>query len=214
MVRDGSEYPVAALQFAGMRSLPSLDEIRVRLTARPAQRVDPTNAAKRAGVSAILRDNDGRIELLFIRRAEREADPWSGHMAFPGGRFDPGDIDLEHTAVRETMEEVGIDLRESATQLGALDDLPAIARGRPIGLVISPFVWLMQRPVTITPNYEVHEALWAPLEPLYRGDRATTIDYPYEGETLHLPGYDVEGRVVWGLTYQMLQLFFDRLRGE
>ena len=61
-------------------------------------------------------------------------------------------------------------------------------------------------------NREVTEVIWAPVEPLFQGDRDTAIDYVYEGRTLHLPGYDVEGRIVWGLTYQMLRLLFDRLR--
>jgi 8-oxo-dGTP pyrophosphatase MutT (NUDIX family) len=175
--------------------------------------VDSSETVRRAAVSAILRENDSRTEVLFIRRAERASDPWSGHMAFPGGRFDPRDPDVEQTAVRETLEEVGIDLRRDAELLGALDDVPAIVRGRAIGLVISPFVWRMERDVTLTLNHEVNEALWTPIDPLFRGDRATTIDYPWEGQTLHFPGYDVEGRVVWGLTYQMLLLFWDRVRG-
>jgi hypothetical protein len=89
--------------------------------------------------------------------------------------------------------------------------VPAIARGRHMGLVVSPYVWLLTKPVTLTPNHEVNEALWTALEPMYRGERRTTIDYPWEGETLTLPGFDVEGHVVWGVTYQMLKAFFELL---
>ncbi len=198
-----------------MLVFPSLSVVRERLATRPPRRVSDSESEKpprRAAVATVLRENDGRTEVLFIRRAEHEADPWSGHMAFPGGRHDPGDTDLAHTAVRETLEEVGLDLPRLADPLGALDDLPAIARGRPVGLVISPFVWGLRGPATLVLNHEVNEALWSPIDPLLRGERATTIDYLYEGHMLHLPGYDVDGRIVWGLTFQMLSAFFDRLR--
>lgn len=197
-----------------MRRFPPVAAVRTRLQSRPGHRLEPAETVRRAAVATILRERDGRTDVLFIRRAEHESDPWSGHMAFPGGRFDRKDPDLAHTAVRETLEEVGIDLRRDAEPVGELDDLPAMARGRPVGLVISPFVWAMRNDSPLVLNHEVTEAVWAPVEPLYRGERITTIDYPYEGRTLHLPGFDVEGRVVWGLTYQMLSLFFDRLRDD
>lgn len=166
----------------------------------------------RAAVATILREQNGQIDVLFIRRARDANDPWSGHMAFPGGRHDPGDADLFQTAVRETFEEVGLDLPRHADALGALDDLPATARGRPIGLVISPYVWALRGPAPLVPNHEVAEVFWSPVEPLLRGEHGTTVDYLYEGHMLHLPGFDLDGRVVWGLTYQMLSLLFERLR--
>src|SRR5689334_10230467 len=82
-----------------------------------------------AAVAAVLRDRGGEAEVLLIRRAQKETDPWSGHMAFPGGRQDPSDRDLLHTAVRETEEEVGLELRPEEHLIGRLDDLAAVARG-------------------------------------------------------------------------------------
>src|SRR5215471_21768996 len=78
-----------------------------------------------AAVAAILRDREGEAEVLLIRRAQKTGDPWSGHMAFPGGRQDPSDLDLLHTAVRETQEEVGLELSPGRNLIGRLDDLPA-----------------------------------------------------------------------------------------
>jgi 8-oxo-dGTP pyrophosphatase MutT (NUDIX family) len=169
---------------------------------------------KQAAVAAVLREAAGGPEVLLIRRAEHPRDPWSGHMAFPGGRHDPQDTDLEATVVRETLEELGLDLLRDASFIARLDDLPAIARGRRTGLMIAPFVFELTSPrVTLTYNYEVAEALWTPLLPLMRGERATTTSYVYEGRTLELPAHDVEGRIVWGLTYKMLDALFERLRG-
>ncbi len=167
---------------------------------------------KRAAVATILREGAQGPEVLLIRRAEHPRDPWSGHMAFPGGRQDPGDADLFATAVRETREEIALDLREGARLLGRLDDLPAIARGRRTGMVIAPFVFELLRDAPFVPNYEVAEALWAPIGPLMRGERLTTIPYVLQGRRIELPAHDIDGRIVWGLTFRMLDGLFSLLR--
>lgn len=189
-----------------------LDSIRTRLAGRePAVVAD---APRRAAVAAIVRPSERHddSDVLLIRRAEHPHDPWSGHMAFPGGRHDPLDATLLDTAKRETREEVGLDLDRQAALLGRLDDLPAIARGRAVGLVITPFVFELEDAPALVTNEEVAEALWAPLGPLARGEAETTRPYELDGRQYHLPAYDVAGRVVWGLTYQMLQSFFRVLR--
>ena len=176
--------------------------------------LEPASAPqKRAAVAAILRASGGcGPEVLLIRRAEHPQDPWSGHMAFPGGREEPHDADLLATVVRETREEVALDLAQSAELIGRLDDLPAVARGKRTGLVIAPFVFELTRDAELTPNYEVAEAVWAPIEPLMRGELRSTIAYEIEGRRLDLPAHDLEGRIVWGLTYRMLESLFALLR--
>ena len=164
---------------------------------------------KWAAVAVLLRDAVHGPEVLLIRRAEHPRDPWSGHMAFPGGRQHPEDATLLDTAIRETHEEVGLDLSAGGAHLGQLDDLQAIARGKPQETVIRPFVFEVERESAIrTDEKEVAEALWAPLIPLYRGEADTTRPYQWHGTQIDFPAYDVDGRVVWGLTYQMLRSFF------
>src|SRR4051812_23466320 len=104
-----------------------------------AQRVE--GEGRRAAVAIILREHEGGLEALFIRRADHPLDPWSGQMAFPGGRQDPEDADLLATALRETVEEVGIDLAAAGELLGTLDEVRAMARMRPMDLVIAPYVF-------------------------------------------------------------------------
>ncbi len=164
---------------------------------------------KWAAVAMLLRDVGEDPELLFIRRAEHPSDPWSGHMAFPGGRQQSEDASLLDTAIRETREEVGLDLAAQANHIGQLDDLQAIARGKPQETVIRPFVFEVHRgsPVRVD-DREVAEALWTPLLPLYRGEVDTVRPYEWHGLRIDFPAYDVDGRVVWGLTYQMLRSFF------
>jgi 8-oxo-dGTP pyrophosphatase MutT (NUDIX family) len=194
-----------------------LDRIVRALGARPPRLIDEAGVERRAAVATVVRATDDDLEVLLIRRAERASDPWSGHMAFPGGGQDPRDADLVATSVRETMEEVGLSLEQHGHLLGRLDDVRATARGRVTGLVVSPFVFRVEGEVRLHTSDEVSEIHWARLGPMYRGERDATIDYPWEGQTLRLPGFRVEGeseRIVWGLTHKMLTLFFARLRGE
>jgi len=189
-----------------------LSAIRRRLEASRPEEL--SRADRRAAVAAVLRQGAGEPEVLLIRRAEHPEDPWSGHMAFPGGRHDPTDRDLIQTAVRETLEELGLDLEQQGRLLGRLDDVEAVARGKYVGMVISPFVFELSEPGDLRPNYEVAEALWVPLGPLYRGEANTIKPYVHDGVSYEFPAYEVEGHIVWGLTYKMLQLFFGLLRSH
>jgi 8-oxo-dGTP pyrophosphatase MutT (NUDIX family) len=168
-----------------------------------------------AAVAVILRDRGGEAEVLLIRRATKEGDPWSGHMAFPGGRQDPTDRDLLHTALRETEEEVGVRLQPDEHLVGRLDDLRAVARGVPVSLVIAPFVFTIHDDPVLVPRVEeVEEVVWAQLSELAGGTLDTKYGYLHEGETLELPGYDVGGRVVWGMTHRMLVALLAALDGR
>ncbi|MDY6865753.1 MAG: NUDIX domain-containing protein, partial [Halobacteriota archaeon] len=73
---------------------------------------DQDKDRKEAAVALILKECEEDISIIFIKRSEDERDPWSGHMAFPGGRKDEEDESIIDTVMRETFEETGIDLRE------------------------------------------------------------------------------------------------------
>lgn len=137
-------------------------------------------------------------ELLLIRRAESPLDPWSGHMALPGGRGDPEDRDSMATAIRETLEEVGIHLDRSA-HLHALTPLEARGRGLRSSFPVVGHVFRLEARPEVTANYEVSEIVWAPL-------------YALEVPPILLangfgPSLEIEGRVVWGLTYRIVEQF-------
>ncbi len=167
-------------------------------------------AGAHAAVAAVLREGAQGAEVLLIQRAEREGDPWSGHMAFPGGRRDATDADLHATAVRETREEVGLDLATHGRLLGRLADLQAIARARPTGMTITPFVFALTGEATLTFDpEEVAAALWVPIAPLARGEGAGTVVYEREAGRLELPCWRIQGHVVWGLTHRMLLSLFE-----
>lgn len=160
------------------------------------------NGARRAAVAAVLRERNGLAELFFIRRSEHADDPWSGHMAFPGGRVDKHDRDGLAAAHRETLEETGINLNESSSYLGRLSDLQASGRGRKLALVIEPHVFHLLEPVTITlDEREVQEAFFVPLAYLSDPSNRGTLRWK---KIVPLPTIRFGEREIWGLTLRML----------
>ena len=192
-----------------------LDDLERRLGSRPHRRVIEGEEWNRAAVALILRPQTGPpgagLEALFIRRAEHPLDPWSGHMAFPGGRFDREDPDLLATAVRETREEVGLDL-SPARRLGRLHDVQAGIR-RNANLAVTPWVfgWRGEAPLTL--SEEVAEALWVPLPHLADPERRVEHPWEREGVRYRFPGIAVGPRTIWGLTLAMVEDFLQAMRG-
>jgi 8-oxo-dGTP pyrophosphatase MutT (NUDIX family) len=85
---------------------------------------------------------NGTPEILYIKRASRSSDRWSSHIAFPGGRQEADDENNLYTAMRETWEEVGIDLAEKKDylEIGQLDDREiTTSLGKRLLMVLSPF---------------------------------------------------------------------------
>ena len=184
-----------------------LDAITSRLAVLGADH-GVEDASPGAAVAAILRERPGNegTELFFIRRADHPGDPWSGHVAFPGGRRDPADASLLETAIRETREEVGIDLTGSQL-LARLPDVPAFLRSKKGTLTVTPFVFALRGPVEVVPNAEVAATLWVPLGLLARSAGKTTFSFAHEDGAYDLPCIHLEpgGLRLWGMTYRMLE---------
>lgn len=161
-------------------------------------------------MAAVFRPGDAGTELLFIERAKKLTDPWSGHMALPGGRVDPTDADSHAAAERETLEEVGLDLFP-AKRLGSLATLDGGRAAKHVTHVHAHAYWLGGDPPELTLNYEVAEALWVPLGVLT--DDRRHIDHWYPLSLSTWPGIqlDAKHQVVWGLTLRLLVDLFERL---
>lgn len=179
----------------------TIEAALARLSPRSEEAVP---ASKKAAVAAILRDAEGGAELLFIRRAEHPHDPWSGHMGLPGGRIDPGDASPLAAALRETLEEVGLDLAHGARPVGRLSEVRThLPLGRPPHSVV-PFCFAIEGDPPLTPNNEVQEALWVPLAFLADRRNRSSFTRVRGGLPLPTPCYRFEGRVIWGLTLRMV----------
>jgi 8-oxo-dGTP pyrophosphatase MutT (NUDIX family) len=177
------------------------------LAERPGRAVDVGPGVRRAAILLTLRlREDGEPEVLMIKRADAEGDPWSGHIALPGGRMEPGDHDLSMTALRETREETGVDVAGDGRLLGALDDLmPRSPTLAPI--VIRPYVALVRADVAIVPSDEVAAAFWVPLSVLREPTAwGTGLVSMRDGERM-VSVFRHEDYVVWGLTERVLRQF-------
>jgi 8-oxo-dGTP pyrophosphatase MutT (NUDIX family) len=188
----------------------SIDQIRGALDTYQPVLVD-REVERRAAVALVLREDRGHPEVLLIHRADKDGDPWSGHMAFPGGRVDPEDRSLDHAARRETLEEVGVPL-DGAVPLGRIDDLQGRNAGQPNSMVISAFVYHLAEPTgdLVLQESEVQHAFYFPLWELANPERHVRRVFHETGDW-EFPGIvvgDPDRHVVWGLTYRFVEVLF------
>jgi 8-oxo-dGTP pyrophosphatase MutT (NUDIX family) len=172
----------------------------------------PINSAGpvQAAVVLILRSHEGEAEVLIIKRAEHPHDVWSGHLALPGGRAEPGDRTLLDTAVRETGEEVGIDLSAGGRFLGRLN---TIWPGNPRlpQIEITPLVAVAPPEATIWLSDEVEDAFWLPICRLKQQGRSDVVQYIIQGQPREWPAYPSARGPIWGITERILTQFLSLL---
>ena len=193
---------------------PDVARLALRLAERSGRPLESDGLSRFAAIALVLRPSTtGEPELLMIKRAEAENDPWSGHVACPGGRMDPGDRDLEHTAIRETWEETGIDLARDGQILGTLDDISPRTPTLP-PIIIRPFVAAVKPEITIVESPEVAEAFWVPLSAIRESAAWGTglVKIRNAGER-EVDVFRHGEYTVWGLTHRALTQFLE-LVGE
>lgn len=179
-------------------------EIVARL-ARNLVHDEPSLRGERlAGVSVILRDIP-LPSVLLIRRAEHPGDPWSGQIAFPGGKMQAGDKTARDAAVRETLEEVGVDLEQVADFLGYAGVIPTHTGA----MDVVPSVFVLKGEAELALNAEVASHRWVALGDLMSPGAKTTYPLSYGGNSVEMPAYSVEDYVVWGLTYRILSALLE-----
>ncbi|MGD0477750.1 MAG: CoA pyrophosphatase [Nitrososphaerales archaeon] len=154
---------------------------------------------RRASVAVALKDPESP-SVLLIKRADREGDPWSGQVAFPGGKAQEGDSTLKDTAMRETREEVGIDLGQDAEFLGYFTPF----RTHTGTLDVFPAVFLLEKEVEMHPNEEVSSYRWVKLGELMAGQARSSYRVDVSGRTREMPALLVGNYAVWGLTHRII----------
>lgn len=185
-----------------------LTRLRDRLAVHHAQADDRGEPLLWAAVAVIVAPDPDSV--LFIRRAEREGDPWSGHMALPGGRQDPAEADLVATAMRETLEEVGLELRPDDL-IGTLDDVvPRTPLLPPIA--VRPFVFALGRWPDLKLNPEVAAVRWVPLDLLLDPATYRSIQIDLRGEQREFPAYRLDDADVWGMTERIVSSLLTQLK--
>ncbi len=195
------------------------------LLQRVASRLDPVDSTEvppaegggaRAAVTLLLRPaardagSDAMVdsaEILFIKRAERVGDPWSGHLAFPGGRAEERDATMLDVAMREAAEEVGIDARQGGRLLGKLPTLRPLSTRIP-SITVTPFVALAPPGAVPRPQLEeVEEAFWMPLAELRRSGRSARVRWEAGDGARELPAFPSPKGPIWGITERILSQF-------
>ena len=192
---------------------PDVAKLARALQERPGRAVEPEPPMRLAAIALVLRLGElGEPELLMIKRADAEGDPWSGHVACPGGRMEAGDHDLEQTALRETWEETGIEIARVGRVLGTLDDLSPRTPTLP-PILVRPYVAAVPSEVEIVQSAEVAAAFWVPLSAI-RAEAAWSMG------RITVRGFDRETSIfthgeymVWGLTERILKQLLERLTG-
>ena len=185
--------------------LPILSELSRRLASRPLVRAPESDQRRRAGVALLIRARtNGVLELLLIKRAAYEGDPWSGHIALPGGRREPQDASLELTATRETWEETGIDLTRHGALLGPLDEVAPLHPDIP-PLIIAPFVAALGPVYPLHLSDEVAEAFWVPLPALQAPDASRNVMLDVRGTSFQVSSFQHRGHTIWGLTERIVR---------
>ena len=201
----------------GLLELPDVRRLRAALSARPGERIADDGSRRLAAIALVLRPGTAPAadpELLMIKRAEAEGDPWSGHVACPGGRMEPGDHDLEQTAVRETWEETGVDIARDGHVLGALDDISPRTPSLP-PIIVRPFVAVVKPEIEIVQSFEVAESFWVPLAALRERAAWGTAMVTVRGYgERQVTAFRHGSYTVWGLTERVLRQFLLYLDGD
>jgi len=185
----------------------TVENLKKLLSSRNVNEIFREGDFVHASVMMILKESGQGYSLLFIKRPESERDPFSGHMAFPGGRMDSADNSKLETAIRETYEEVGIDINSSGRILGSLDDVnPNNPRAR--NYIVTPYLSVLNEEVVIKPDSnEVERTLWVPMHHLVDDRNLEVRIRERDGTEVKDYAYQYEQYLIWGMTGRILHQF-------
>lgn len=199
---DGAGYESAGGSHAMCLGRPRIGSTRTAGTVT----FDMETKKRRAAVAVVVVNGASGDEVLVVRRATVAGDPWSGHIALPGGGSEMDDASLEATARRETLEETGIDLSRSEC-VAALTIVGPRATGAPL-VSVAPFVFRYSGDKRVTMSAEIVETWWIPIHELQRADAWRTVSVAVRDDArIEARGFELQGHVLWGLTERILAEF-------
>jgi len=186
----------------------TIDELEKLLRSRLPVKIDDSGDFVHAAVMMILGESPDGLSMLFIKRPESDIDAFSGHMAFPGGKMMEGDESKLATAIRETHEEIGVDLYTSGRVIGELDDINP-NNPRASNYIVTPYLSVLREEVLIVPNlFEVEAALWIPVKHLMDGKNFAVRLRERNGKMVEDYVYCFGKYIIWGMTGRILHGFF------
>jgi len=176
-----------------------LEALRLSLTGQQ-EPLYSDSKKPRGAVAVLLKEEAEDLWLLMIKRSENSGDPWSGQMAFPGGHADSRDRTLFDTAVRETMEEVGISIREQEF-LGCLRNV----QPKNAPMVVTPFLFLQLREVHPVTSREAKEILWVPMSFLLNPKNVSSLTVPIGDREISMGCYVYLDHTIWGMSFRIIR---------
>jgi len=192
----------------------TLNRVEDFLRSRPPKKVSQALIKRRAAVALILRYSGDSPEILLMKRAHRDGDRWSGQISMPGGREEEEDESIIETSIRETEEELGVDLHRHGRYLGRLDDVRAVAKGKILAMSITPCVFVLESEPKLNLGDEADDAFWLPLSPTSNGSFDSTYELKMGPASFKMPSWEYKGHTIWGLTYKMLGGFIEHLKSR
>lgn len=195
------------MQKDNIQQIQLFQRIAALLAKRDCEGVPNFSGRTPASVALILRQSDDDLEILFIQRAAHDQDPWSGHIAFPGGKWEEGELVCQ-TARRETMEEIGIDL-DKGWYLGRLSDIVGTNLPVRVSCCVYGIGQINSEPVL---NEEVSDAFWIKLSDVRDRRRHHLAPVAFDERRSEVPAIRLQSAgkpVLWGITYRLIMQFLE-----
>ena len=169
-----------------------LDSIKQKL--EQINLTDPTKYKKAGVLILLIKDNDDEgYKILFTKRSE-QLKTHSGEVSFPGGKWEEGDSNLYQTALRESNEEINLDM-ENVTKLGPLNFL--LSRHK---IEVNPFVGYLNQLQDFKGNFEIDEIFTVPISFLMNEENIEYKEFNRKDLKVYIPSWVYNGNRIWGLT--------------
>jgi 8-oxo-dGTP pyrophosphatase MutT (NUDIX family) len=188
-----------------------LDHLKRCITAETRSSVPSETGILRAAVVLLFRTStDGTLDLLMIRRSDHPGDPWSGHMAFPGGRIEPGDDSDLDGALREVREELSLTL-SPGDLLGELEPMRVPPRVLSAPMWVRAFVFHAEDLPEPSPNSEVQAVHWFSFSRFLSRESRGEFPYKHHGYDVMLPEVELNGCHIWGMSLRLIDDLMERI---
>tara|TARA_A100000164_G_scaffold266443_1_gene238281 strand:+ start:1 stop:600 length:600 start_codon:yes stop_codon:yes gene_type:complete len=150
---------------------------------------------KKAGVLILLlkEDKDDEYKIVFTKRSTK-LKTHSGEVSFPGGKWEEADNSLYETALRESNEEINLNI-ENVTKLGNLNFL--LSRHK---IEVNPYVGYLNKFQEFEGNFEIEEIFTVPISFLSDSKNVTYKEFNRKDLKVYIPSWVYNGNRIWGLT--------------
>ena len=169
-----------------------LDSIKQKL--KQINLIEATQYKKAGVLILLLKENEGdEYKIVFTKRST-QLKTHSGEVSFPGGKWEEADNDLYETALRESNEEINLNI-DNVTKLGHLNFL--LSRHK---IEVNPYVGYLNKLQDFKGNFEIDEIFIVPISFLTNSKNVTYKEFNRKDLKVYIPSWVYNGNRIWGLT--------------